>query len=55
VDAADADDNDSLDLTDAIYILSFLFQGGKEPAAPGAAACGLDPTPDALGCDKPCL
>lgn len=48
-DAADADDNGELDLTDSIYVLSSLFLGGKPLPAP-AGTVGLDPTPDGLGC-----
>ena len=46
-DAADADDDGSVNVTDALSILAFLFQGGAMPAPwPG---CGLDPTLD-LSC-----
>jgi hypothetical protein len=47
-DAADVDDNDSINITDPIRILNFLFLGGPRPNYPGAFACGLDPTPDSL-------
>jgi hypothetical protein len=47
-DAADADDDGTITLTDAIYILRHLFQSGPPLPAPGSAACGLDPTADAL-------
>jgi hypothetical protein len=48
-----------LNLTDAVAIFSWLFQGGRPPSAPSpttptylAASCGLDPTPeDRLGCE----
>ncbi|MBI4605850.1 MAG: formylglycine-generating enzyme family protein [Planctomycetes bacterium] len=49
-DAADADDTGSLDITDGIYALSFLFTGGRAPPAPFPAP-GEDPTGDALGCE----
>lgn len=48
-DAADSNDDGRLDLTDAVHLLAFLFQGGEPPPAPGEV-CGLDDTPDALGC-----
>ncbi len=48
-DAADADDSGVVLITDAIYLLRYLFQGG--PALPPPYdTCGLDPTPDGLGC-----
>ena len=48
MDAADTDDNGSVDLSDAIRVLNFLFLGGAQPLAPGPAACGPDPGDDAL-------
>lgn len=50
LDAADADDSGEVLLTDAVYLLLHLFQSGTAPPAPGIANCGVDPTPDALGC-----
>lgn len=49
LDAADANDDGKLDISDPVAILSFLFLGG----APLSPACGLDPTPDDLGCKEP--
>lgn len=43
LDAGDADDDGLLQLTDAIYLLSYLFLGGLPPRAPFPEA-GLDPT-----------
>lgn len=51
-DAADINDDGSVDIADAIYGLSYLFQAGAPPAAP-FPDCGLDATPDALGCVGP--
>ncbi|MBI4607255.1 MAG: hypothetical protein HY721_35265, partial [Planctomycetes bacterium] len=44
LDAADADDSGVLELTDAVFLFSHLFLGGPAPPAPGAEACGPDPT-----------
>ena len=52
-DAADADDNGVIDLTDPIYLLRFLFQGGLPVPPPGVEEIGPDPTPDSLGCSDP--
>jgi hypothetical protein len=53
--AADADDSGALDVTDAIGILTYLFLDA-DPLAEPFAACGPDPTPDALSCEvyAPC-
>jgi hypothetical protein len=51
LDAADADDSGKVDLTDAVQVLSFLFLGGPPPAEP-YPSCGIDQTPDSLGCDE---
>ena len=49
LDARDTNDDGAVDIADPVFLLSHLFSGGPEPSAP-FAACGLDPTPDALGC-----
>ncbi len=49
--AADTNDDGSVNLTDAIYLLNFLFTNGPAPATP-VAACGPDDTADDLGCEK---
>ena len=49
LDAADADQSGVHDLSDAIYVLNYLFLGGKPPPAPGPGVCGL-PTDPSLGC-----
>ncbi len=47
-DAADVNDDGNVDLTDAIYSLSFQFLGNpQEIPAPGLS-CGFDPTDDQL-------
>lgn len=49
-DAEDANDDGSVNVADAVYLLSALFVPGSPlPPAPGTS-CGVDPTPDALGC-----
>ena len=32
--AADADDNDAIEITDAVHVLGFLFRSGPTPAEP---------------------
>ena len=51
-DAADADDNGQLQLTDAVRILNVLFLGTGTIPLPGPtdAPCGPDPTDDGLDC-----
>ncbi len=49
--AADADSTGVIDLTDAIYLLNFLFGGGREPASP-YPGCGLSER-ETLSCDGP--
>lgn len=51
VDAADVDDDGRILLTDPIAALGWLFQGGDPPPPPFPAP-GVDPTPDALGCER---
>ena len=49
-DAADADDDEMLVLTDAVVVLEYLFGSGAPPPAPFPEP-GLDPTDDGpLGC-----
>jgi hypothetical protein len=55
-EAMDADDNGRVEISDATFILQYLFLGGPEPGVPGRP-CGVDPTPDDLGCESepPCM
>jgi hypothetical protein len=47
-DAADVNDDGVLDMTDCDYLFQYLQMGPAPPAPfPG---CGVDPTPDGLGC-----
>ena len=50
-DAADANDDGSVDLADGITCLNWLFVGGAEPSAPGPYECGSDPSDDTLDCE----
>ncbi len=47
--AVDADDNETLNLADALYMLAAQFLGGPLPLAP-FPECGPDPTAGALEC-----
>jgi hypothetical protein len=49
LDAADANDDEALDLGDVLYLLFHLFAGGPPPPAPGPERCGIAATPS-LGC-----
>jgi hypothetical protein len=48
-DAADANDDGLLNLSDCIYLLDYLFRAGAPIDAP-TGACDSDPTPDDLDC-----
>jgi len=48
--SADTNDTGNIDLTDAIYLLNFLFLGGPAPELP-FATCGADLTIDELTCE----
>ena len=48
-DHADTDDNGRLELTDAVYLLDFLFRRGVQPPPPYPAP-GLDTTLDLIEC-----
>jgi len=50
LDAADADDSGSLEISDAVGVLCWLFLGDCEPPAPGPLECGSDSTPDEIEC-----
>jgi len=45
-DASDANDDGIVDISDAVFTLGCLFLGDACPAT----ECGLDPSPDDLGC-----
>ncbi len=50
-DAADANDDGAVNLTDALSILFYLYEGGPLISEP-VLACGKDPTADDLGCES---
>ena len=61
MDAADVDDSggDRPDISDAIALFGWLFLGRTPPAPPTPgeadyveADCGIDPTDDAMGCER---
>ena len=49
LEAADGNDDGRVDLSDPVWLLRHLFLGASPPYDP-FLSCGLDPTPDALGC-----
>lgn len=50
-DAADADDNGAIGMSDGIYTLNYLFLNGAPPPPP-QQGCGSDLSPDSLGCES---
>lgn len=53
-DAADTNDDGFFNIADTIFLLSYLFSGGPDPAEP-FSNCGQDPTIDSLECEfAPC-
>jgi hypothetical protein len=51
LDACDADDSGSINVSDAIRVMQWLIQRGTPPAPPGPYVPGEDPSDDALSCD----
>lgn len=49
LDSCDASDDGVIQLSDGIYLLSYLFAGGSPPTSP-FPDCGIDQTADALDC-----
>ena len=50
MEAADADDDGVVDISDATYLLHYV--NGGPPPPPPFPDCGIDPTTDALTCDQ---
>ena len=51
-DAADTNSDMTLDLSDGVYLLSFLFQNGQRPLPPQGVP-GPNPLPQKMGCKEP--
>jgi len=51
-DAADVNDDGTINLADPVYLLSYLFLGAAPPPPPGPYAAWYDPTPDGLDCSE---
>ena len=49
--AADSNDDGTLNIADAIALLGYLFNGATPPPPP-FPDCGIDPTVDALECES---
>jgi hypothetical protein len=52
-DAADINDDGEINITDAVLLLAYLFQGGATPAAPFPLPGPDSRTLDPLGCERP--
>jgi len=50
LDALDANDTGTINITDAVTVLCTIFCAGTPSPAPPYPACGFDPTGDALDC-----
>ncbi|MBN1442417.1 MAG: SUMF1/EgtB/PvdO family nonheme iron enzyme [Planctomycetes bacterium] len=50
IGAADTNDDGGVDISDGVTLLGHLFLGGARLPEP-FAECGVDPTPDSLGCE----
>ena len=50
-DALDSDDSGTIEISDPIYLLNYLFLAGAAPPSP-FNECGPDPTDDTLDCDE---
>ncbi|MEM7230634.1 MAG: hypothetical protein AAF517_00580 [Planctomycetota bacterium] len=50
-DAADVDDSGAVNISDGVYLLIHLFQGGRPPVEP-LLECGEDPTADEIDCEE---
>jgi hypothetical protein len=51
LDIADCNDDGVVDISDPVYILIDVYEGGPPPPPPNVGSCGPDPTPDGLICD----
>jgi hypothetical protein len=56
MDAADVNDDGSININDIIYLISYLlFEPPGDPPPPPFPDPGFDPTPDGLGCANACV
>jgi hypothetical protein len=56
-DAADSNDSGIVDMSDGVYELAYIYNGGPRPPEPYLPLCNLDPTDqDGIGCARylPC-
>ena len=51
MDAADVNDDSQVDVSDAVFLTSYLFREGTLPPSPFPDP-GVDPTDDELGCEN---
>jgi hypothetical protein len=51
VQALDSNDDESVNIADAVFSLAAIFTGGAEPSPPGSS-CGVDVTPGTLQCQS---
>lgn len=51
LEGADVNDDGRIDISDPVYLVRFLVQGGPMPLPP-FSYCDRDPTADSLGCDS---
>ncbi len=49
-DAADVNDDGSINIVDVLYLLNFGFLPGSPPPPAPFLICGMDPTDDSLDC-----
>ena len=52
-DACDSNDDGTVGISDVISSLGVLFLGNAIFPPPGFVKCGIDPTPDEIGCEIP--
>ncbi len=52
-DAADVNNDGTINISDAVWLLGWGLAGGAPPEAPGPDECGIDPEGGDLGCASP--
>ena len=53
-EACDSDGNREVDISDASYLLNFLFLGGNSPPGWAAGGIGFDPTCEVADAEADC-